>query len=84
MKNNVSKINVIFEVNKLPYYYYLLWKNDYFFFLVYKYPLEMRNVNFDLKIGETTNSTSEGQSKNIDAMLWWTIQHKQEIFKNNQ
>ena len=51
--------------------------------LVYKYPLETRNVDFDLKIGES-DSVSENQNKNIDAMLWWLIKHKQEIFKNNQ
>jgi hypothetical protein len=52
-------------------------------FLVYNYPLETRNVNFDLKIGES-DAISEGQSKNIDAMLWWTLKHKEKIFKNNQ
>ncbi len=52
-------------------------------FLVYKYPLETLDVNFDLKIGES-DFISEGQSKNIDAMLWWTLKHKQNIFKNNQ
>jgi hypothetical protein len=52
-------------------------------FLVYKYPLEPLNVNFDLKIGET-DSISEERIKNIDALLWWTLKHKQEIFKNNQ
>ncbi|CAF3339487.1 unnamed protein product [Rotaria sp. Silwood1] len=50
---------------------------------VYKYPLQTLNVNFDLKVGESDFS-SEVQSKNIDAMLWWTLQHKQDIFKNNQ
>jgi len=64
---------------------YFRKKNDLtiYLFLVYKYPLETLNVNFDLKFGET-DFTSEGQSKNIDAMLWWTLKHKEEIYKNNQ
>ncbi|CAF0725253.1 unnamed protein product [Rotaria sordida] len=50
---------------------------------VYKYPLKTLNVNFDLKVGES-DFISEGQSKNINAMLWWILRHKQDIFKNNQ
>ncbi|CAF4529732.1 unnamed protein product [Rotaria sp. Silwood2] len=50
---------------------------------VYKYPLEALNVNLDLKVGES-DFTFEGQSKSIDAMLWWTLRHKNDIFKNNQ
>ncbi|CAF2705172.1 unnamed protein product [Rotaria sp. Silwood2] len=50
---------------------------------VYKYPLQTLSVNFDLKVGES-DFISEAQSKNIDAMLWWALQHKQDIFKNNQ
>lgn len=62
----------------------IFFKTDLkFLFSVYKYPLETLNVNFDLKIGES-DFISEGSSKNIDAMLWWILNHKQEIFKNNQ
>ena len=67
---------------KCFYIYFENHLNNYLF-LVYKYPLETLNVNFDLKVGES-DFISEGQSKNIDAMLWWTLKHKQEIFKNNQ
>jgi hypothetical protein len=41
------------------------------------------SVNFDLKIGEADFST-QNSSKNINAMLWWTLRHKKDIFKNNQ
>jgi hypothetical protein len=60
-------------------------KNDLmvYLILVYKYPLQALNVNFDLKVGES-DFISEGQNKNIDAMLWWASKHKQDIFKNNQ
>jgi hypothetical protein len=54
-----------------------------FLFLVYKYPLQTLNVNFDLKIGES-DYISEGRSENIDPMLWWALRHKQDIFKNNR
>jgi RAT1-interacting protein len=50
---------------------------------VYKYPLETRNVNLDLKIG-LSDFVYDGQSKNLDGMLWWISKHKEEIFKNNQ
>ncbi|CAF1215856.1 unnamed protein product [Adineta ricciae] len=50
---------------------------------VYKYPLQTLNVNFDLKIGEA-DFVTEGQSKNINAMLWWLLQRKQDIYKNNR
>jgi hypothetical protein len=36
-----------------------------------------------LKVGES-DFPSEGSSKNINAMLWWALQHKQDILKNNQ
>jgi hypothetical protein len=81
MKKNVSRINVTFEVN--AFIYFLESPSKCYLFLVYNYPLETRNVNFDLKIGES-DAISEGQSKNIDAMLWWTLKHKEKIFKNNQ
>lgn len=53
------------------------------FILVYKHPFRTLNVNFDLNVGES-EFTSEGQSKNINAMLWWTLRHKKDVFKNNR
>ncbi|CAF3736466.1 unnamed protein product [Adineta steineri] len=50
---------------------------------VYKYPVQTLNVNFDLKIGEL-DFTSDEQSKNINAMLWWTLKNKDTVLKNNK
>ncbi|CAF1350473.1 unnamed protein product [Rotaria sp. Silwood1] len=50
---------------------------------VYKYPLETRNVNLDLKVG-LSDIVYDGHSKNLDSMLWWISKHKEEIYQNNQ
>lgn len=51
--------------------------------LVYKYPLRNLNVNFDLNVG-LSEFVSQESNKSIDPMLWWTLQRKEEIFKNDR
>ncbi|CAF2999220.1 unnamed protein product [Rotaria socialis] len=78
-----------FQSNQIGYFSLLNRKDDKECFedkrylRVYKYSLQTLNVNFDLKVGES-DFNSEGQSKNIDAMLWWTSRHKQDIFRDDK
>ncbi|CAF1271075.1 unnamed protein product [Rotaria sordida] len=37
-----------------------------------------------MSVGESDFISERRQSKNINAMLWWILRHKQDIFKNNQ
>lgn len=58
-------------------------REDYRYLKKLIFPFEQKNVHFDLNVGAEYLVVKEPPAS-LDAMMWWILQHKNDLYKNQK